>query len=85
MTTKSLKTKNPYHEIGKWTATGFITVSAILVSVHIPWATVWWAYVGFCVGHIIWAFFAMKMREWPLLALNFSFIFIDLYAITIRL
>lgn len=85
MTTKSSTTKNTYHEIGKWGATGFITISAILVSVHIPWATVWWAYVGFFLGHIIWAAFAAMMREWSLLALNFSFIFIDLYAIMIRL
>jgi hypothetical protein len=72
-------------ELFKWSATAFITISAILVSFNIKWATEWWAYVGFLIGHIIWAAAAWYMEEWALLWLNGSFIFVDFYAIYIRL
>lgn len=72
-------------EILKWLATGFITLSALQVSFNLEWAMQWWAFLGFFTGHIIWSVFAIKMREWPLLALNFTFIFIDAYAMFIRI
>lgn len=71
-------------EQAKWLATIAMMISAILVSFKIEWATVWWAFVGFLVGHVIWCWAAVKMREWALFSLNFSFIFVDLYAILIR-
>lgn len=71
-------------EISKWSATTFMTISAILVSFKIEWSAVWWAFIGFLVGHVIWSWYAVKTKEWALFTLNFVFIFIDLYAILIR-
>ena len=73
------------HENLKWVATGFITLSAIFVSFNVDWATEWWPFIGFLVGHVIWSIFAYRMREWSLFGLNFFFIFIDTYAIYIRI
>lgn len=72
-------------ELLKWGATFFITISAILVSFNIKWATEWWAYVGFLVGHVIWSFAAWHIDEPALLWLNIAFIFVDFYAIYIRI
>ena len=72
-------------EIIKWIATAFLTVSGVLVSFSVKWATEWWPYAGFLIGHIIWSIFSITMNEWALLAMNVVFIFIDIYAIYIRL
>jgi hypothetical protein len=72
-------------EVSKWVATSFMTISAILVSFSVELALTWWAFVGFFVGHIIWSVFAFKVKDWALFALNFFFLFIDIYAITIRI
>ena len=72
------------NEILKWAATAFITLSALQVSLKIQWSSAWWAYIGFVIGHVCWAIAAIIMKEWALLVLNGSFIFLDLYAIYIR-
>jgi hypothetical protein len=72
-------------EIIKWLGTIFIVISALLVSVRVQWSSAWWAYVGFAVGHVIWAFSAWFLQEWALFWLNIFFIFVDSYAIHIRI
>lgn len=69
----------------QWTGTALITFSALLVSFSVELALVWWAFLGFLLGHIIWTVMAIDMRNWPLLGLNATFIFIDLYAMIIRI
>lgn len=69
----------------KWIATLSMTISAILVSARITWATKYWAYIGFLIGHCIWCYAGFAMKEFALFYLNFFFIFIDFYAIGIRI
>ena len=72
-------------EILKWVATILITYSAITVSSSTVWATKWWAFIGFLLGHIIWSISAWYMQDHPLFVLNVVFIFVDFYAMWIRI
>lgn len=69
----------------KWLATASIMASALYISVVVESALLIWPFVGFLAGHILWTLFAYWMAEWPLLALNASFILLDAYAIWLRL
>jgi hypothetical protein len=73
------------NELFKWLATLFMSISGITVSINVKWSTKWWAYIGFFIGHVIWAIFSIIMEEWALLALNVFFAFLDIYAIIIRI
>lgn len=68
----------------KWSGTFFMTLSAVAVSFSVQWAEQWWAFVGFLIGHMLWTYSSVKMKEWALFSLNFSFIFVDIYAILLR-
>ena len=69
----------------KWLATAFMAISALTVSFSVEWAGCSIAFVGFLMGHILWAMSAVPMKENALLALNVGFIPVDLYAMYIRL
>lgn len=73
------------HELFKWAGTICMVISALAVSTVVEWSTQWWAFMGFFVGHLIWSTYAIIMREPSLFALNFIFLFIDMYAMGIRL
>lgn len=60
-------------------------LSAMAVSFVVEWSTQWWAFTGFFLGHIIWSTYAIILREPSLFALNFVFLFIDTYAMVIRI
>lgn len=59
--------------------------SAFLVSFSVEISLHWWAFIGFFVGHVIWATYGILLREKALFGLNFLFLFVDLYAILIRM
>lgn len=80
-----MTTKVNIHEQLKWLGTILMFCSALSVSFVVEWSTQAWAFSGFFLGHIIWSTYAMWMKEWSLFALNFVFLFIDTYAIYIRL
>jgi len=69
----------------KWLATIMLTMGAVFVSLSVKLSTVWWPYVCFLIGHIIWTIAAFKLQEMALLVLNVVFIVIDCYAILLRL
>jgi len=72
-------------EIAKWCANAFMYVSAILLSVSVAASLIPVTYIGFLIAHIIWAFFAWKIKDIPLFTQFIFFIPIDLYAMYIRL
>lgn len=71
--------------IQKWIGTTSMFVSAVLVSVSVTLAANPWAFIGFLLGHLLWAVVAIRTRDLPLIVLNTGFIFVDVYAIGIRL
>jgi len=68
----------------KWSANIPIILSAVLVSVSPTLMNRWWAFLGFLFGHVVWTSSAIYSGDVALLALNGSFILLDLYAIIIR-
>ncbi len=71
-------------EIAKWVANICMYLSAIVLAVSIPMATQPDAYIGFLIAHIVWAFFAFKIKDTALFWQFAFFIPFDLYAIYIR-
>ena len=69
----------------KWIATLSMAMGALLVSISVHLSSLWWPYMGFLIGHILWTFAALWAHEIALLTLNVIFIIIDLYAILLRL
>lgn len=72
-------------EIVKWLANAFMYASAITLSISVSASLVPATYIGFLIAHIIWAFFAWKIKDKPLFTQFLLFIPIDLYAMYIRL
>jgi len=72
-------------EVAKWLANAFMYTSAILLSISVTASLLPVTYIGFLLAHIIWAFFAWKIKDKPLFAQFLFFIPIDLYAMYIRL
>lgn len=72
-------------EITKWLANIFMYISAITLSLSVAASLLPITYIGFLIAHIIWAFFAWKIKDNALLASFIFFIPIDLYAMYIRL
>jgi len=69
----------------KWLANIFMYVSAITLSISITASLLPITYVGFLIAHVVWSFFAWKIKDNALLAQFLFFIPIDLYAMYIRL
>lgn len=80
-----LETNTVWQDRAKWAGTAFIILASIFVSFSIEMATLPYAYAGFLCGHIIWFAAALIMRDKPLITLNGFFLFVDSYAIMIRL
>lgn len=74
-----------YNQTLRWIGTTLIVSSGIAVSVSLTQAILPWAYIGFLVGHGIWAVQALLMKEQSLFALNVFLGLIDTYAVVIRL
>ena len=72
-------------EIAKWLANVFMYISAIAISISVAASVMSVTYLGFLFAHIIWAFFAWKIKDRPLFAQFLFFIPVDLYAMYIRL
>ncbi len=72
-------------KIAKWVANVFMYISAIVLSISVAASLLPITYVGFLLAHIIWSFFAWKIKDNALLAQFLLFIPIDLYAMYIRL
>lgn len=71
-------------DIAKWIANIFMYVSAIVLSISIPAAQTLLPYVAFFISHVLWSFFAWKIRDVALLYQFLFFIPIDIYAMYIR-
>lgn len=80
-----LGTSTKWQQSFKWLANAFMAISALTVSFSIEWAGYSVAFLGFLMGHILWALSAVSMKENALIMLNVGFIPIDLYAMYIRL
>lgn len=80
-----LVSESPLLKYIKWTATLSMMVSAVLISVFVQLSSTHWVFWGFLVGHVLWSFAAVSMKDRPLLMLNLTFLCIDIYAISIRL
>jgi len=72
-------------DILKWVANAFILVTAIVLSVSIAASLMPITYMGFLIAHVIWGFFAWKIKDNALLTQFLILIPIDLYAMYIRL
>ncbi len=72
-------------EMTKWIANIFMYISALTLSISITASLIPITYIGFFFAHTIWAFFAWKIKDMPLLGQFLFFIPIDLYAMYIRL
>ncbi len=74
------------HSTLKSTATVLMIMAAFLISVSPDLAAnAAWVYGMFLVVHIIWASYAIIMKEYSLLWMNIGLLPIDFYAIGIRL
>lgn len=80
-----LETNNAWREVTKWLGNAFIIISALVVSFSVEMAMEPIAFLGFLLGHITWFTAATIMRDKALIALNGFFLFVDSYAIFIRL
>lgn len=69
----------------KWTANLFMAISAVAVSFSVDWAISPIAFLGFLIGHVLWATSGWAMRDKALIMLNVGFIPLDIYAMYIRL
>ncbi len=77
---------NYIHNLLKWTATVLMILGAFLISVSPELAADSApTYSIFMVVHIIWASYAIIMKEYSLLWMNIGLLPIDFYAIGIRL
>ena len=74
-----------YQQMIKWIANIGMSISAIIISFSTELTSLPIVFVGFLVGHILWALSALSTRDNALIALNIGFIPIDLYAMYIRL
>lgn len=75
-----------YHGLMKWTATILMIFAAFLISVSPDLAANSApTYAIFMVVHLIWAAYAIVMKEYSLLWMNIGLLPIDFYAIGIRL
>jgi len=72
------------NEILKWIGTLFMSISAIQVSFSVAGSSRFQSYIGFAVGHTIWAYIAYDTNEWALFTLNAGFLLVDFYAVKIR-
>lgn len=73
-----------YQEATKWIANCLMYVSAIVISVSISMSLMPITYFGFFLAHVIWAFFAWKVKDMPLFWQFSFFIPLDIYAMYIR-
>ena len=74
------------HSVMKWTATVCMILAAFLISVSPDLAANSApTYSLFMIAHIIWAAYAIAMKEYSLLWMNVGLLPIDFYAIGIRL
>ena len=64
----------------KWLATLLGIMGAIMVSLNIP-AITRFGFIPFLISSIIWIFAAFKMKENSLIALNATFIIINILGI----
>jgi len=69
----------------KWFATFGVCASAFVVSFSVEMSMEPQAFYGFFIAHVVWIVAALAMRDKPLIALNVFFLFVDIYAIIIRL
>lgn len=73
----------PYNKI-KWIATAFLMTGGIFVVV--PAAAVSWkTFAIFLIGHSMWAFAGVKMKDMPIVAINSFWICIDVVSIIMRI
>lgn len=69
----------------QWIATAMLFGGAFLISVSPTMAVGWGVFVVFMVGHLLLVADAIIEKHYPFLALNASFLMLDLFAIYIRI
>lgn len=75
-----------YHGPIKMFASGIMILGALLISVFPELAAESaWTFTTFLTVHIIWASYAIVMKEYALLWMNLGLLPIDFYAIGIRI
>ena len=82
---KSGKEKLNILKASKWIGTSSMILGAILVSLSPTLATMPLTFTTFLLGHIIWSIAGIVEKDGALFWLNFLLIFIDVYAIIIRI
>lgn len=69
----------------KWAGTISTAIAAIAIAFIPHIASSWLPFFGYGMGALFWAIAGIKTKDWPLTLLNVLFIFVNLYAICIRL
>lgn len=68
----------------QWAATTMLFGGAFLISISPVFAVEWWVFALFMNGHLLLVADAIIEKHYPFLALNASFLMLDLFAIYIR-
>lgn len=71
--------------VGQWLATSLLFAGAVLVSAIPNITTDWHVFIAFLLGHLIFVADSIKTKHYPYIALNGSFLLLDMYAIWIRI
>lgn len=67
------------------TANFGMVASALLVSFSAELSALPWTFLGFLVGHVLWLWAGIRMNKRTLIEMNFAFLFVDAWAIGVRL
>lgn len=69
----------------QWIATALLFGGALLISAIPAIAIGWQVFMTFLLGHSLWLGDSFKTKHYPMVALNTSFLILDIYAIAIRI
>lgn len=70
--------------IASWGANSVIIVGAVAMSLFPIIGMKAWVFLGFMVGHVLWAFYGFRRRDMSVVTLNLVLAAVDVYAAVIR-
>ncbi len=69
----------------KWFGTALFLFGSVIVSAFPHLTLQWWPFSAFLMGHCLWAVAGVMMRDNAVIALNFMYVPLDVYAMMVRM